>query len=327
MIVTIRSRGLAMVRAAMMPGIAQAKLDKQRNERAARQSDAAHQPVEQERGARKVTRFLQQQDEDEQDHDLREEHHHAADARDQAVDDQALSPSLRAERCQPLRQAMRWRPRSRSSAIRPTRTPPERRGTERREQHRPMTGCSTTRSMRSLAVSRHDRIQAEPLQNAAHGLVGRLGVRGSVLRSRRRAPQTSRLVEERAQRIGAVCSDPDGRHHGHAELAASASASTSSRAALRYIGHVERDHAGTAQPLHRQHEPQAPPEVGRVDDAHHRVGPFLAFRAALQHVAGDALVRASADAGCRRRAGRAARQGLAIGVASRPSLRSTVTPA
>lgn len=42
-----------MVRAAMMPGIAQAKLESI-DEGAARQTDAAHQPVEEKRGAGQI---------------------------------------------------------------------------------------------------------------------------------------------------------------------------------------------------------------------------------------------------------------------------------
>ena len=89
MMVARRSRGLLMVRVAMMPGTAQAKLDSSgMNERPDR-PDRAHHAVEQERGARQVARVLEEEQEEEQDEDLRQEHEHAAHAGDHAVDEQA----------------------------------------------------------------------------------------------------------------------------------------------------------------------------------------------------------------------------------------------
>jgi hypothetical protein len=83
-----------MVRAAMMPGMAQAKLDSSGMNERPRQAHAAHQPVEQEGRARQVARFFEHQDEEEQDHDLRQEDQHAAGAGDHAVDQQAAQPAL-----------------------------------------------------------------------------------------------------------------------------------------------------------------------------------------------------------------------------------------
>jgi hypothetical protein len=78
MIVVRRSRGLAIVRVAMIPGI-----------------DAAHHAIEQERGARQIARILQHQDEEEQNHDLRQEHHHHACACQNAVEQQAAQCVIR----------------------------------------------------------------------------------------------------------------------------------------------------------------------------------------------------------------------------------------
>jgi hypothetical protein len=61
-----------------------------RNEGAAVQSGPAHDPVHQERRARHVSEILEQQDEQENDDDLRQEHDHAADARDHPVLQEAL---------------------------------------------------------------------------------------------------------------------------------------------------------------------------------------------------------------------------------------------
>ena len=98
MMVTSRSRQLLMVRVAMTPGIAQAKLDSSgMKERPDRPTDAHH-AVEQEGGARQVAGILEHQDEEEQDQDLRQEHQHAAGAGDHAVDQQAAQQARRAWR-------------------------------------------------------------------------------------------------------------------------------------------------------------------------------------------------------------------------------------
>ena len=84
-----------MVRVAMMPGIAQAKLDSNGNERPSRQPDAAHHAVEQKCGARQITQVLEHQDEEEQNDDLRQEHQHAADARQHAIHQPILEKARR----------------------------------------------------------------------------------------------------------------------------------------------------------------------------------------------------------------------------------------
>ena len=110
-IVVSRSRGLSMTRVAMMPGMAQAKLDKQRDEGAPVQAGAAHDAVHQEGGARHVAEILQQEDEQEQDQDLGQEDQHAADARDDAVLDEALHQTLPAAPRGRRRRARRSPPR------------------------------------------------------------------------------------------------------------------------------------------------------------------------------------------------------------------------
>ena len=59
MIVASRSRRLAIVRVAMMPGIAQAKLDSSGMKARPDRPDLAHHVVEQERGARQVAGVLE----------------------------------------------------------------------------------------------------------------------------------------------------------------------------------------------------------------------------------------------------------------------------
>ena len=108
-IVVSRSFGSSIVRVAMMPGTAQAKLDSKRDEGAAGQADAVHQPVHQEGGADHVAGAFEQQDEEEQDQDLRQEDDDRADAGDGAVDDQ---------RAQQPGRKRRWRtPDSHATAV------------------------------------------------------------------------------------------------------------------------------------------------------------------------------------------------------------------
>ena len=74
----------------------------QRNERATGQADHAHQPVEEEGGARQVARILEHEDEEEEDEDLRQEDEHAAGAGEHAVDQEARERSGRQDQAQLL---------------------------------------------------------------------------------------------------------------------------------------------------------------------------------------------------------------------------------
>ena len=96
MMVARRSRGFWMVRVAMIPGMAQAKLDSKGMNARPDRPDAAHHPIEQECGARQVARILEHQNEEEQDDDLRQKHQHAADPGEHAVDEQVLAAGWRA---------------------------------------------------------------------------------------------------------------------------------------------------------------------------------------------------------------------------------------
>ena len=78
MMVASRSFQLAMVRVAMMPGMAQAKLDSSGMKARPDRPTLPISVVEQESSARQVARVFQHQDEEEQDQDLRQEHDHAA---------------------------------------------------------------------------------------------------------------------------------------------------------------------------------------------------------------------------------------------------------
>ena len=71
--VVSRSLGSSMVRVAMMPGTAQAKLDSSGMKARPDRPAAVHQLVHQEGRADHVARALEEQDEEEQDQDLRQE--------------------------------------------------------------------------------------------------------------------------------------------------------------------------------------------------------------------------------------------------------------
>ena len=101
MMVASRSRADGMVRVAMMPGMAQAKLDSSGMKARPDRPTRAHEPVEQEGGARQVAGILEREDEEEQDQDLRQEHQHAAGAGDDAVDQQAAQRAGRHTCCEP----------------------------------------------------------------------------------------------------------------------------------------------------------------------------------------------------------------------------------
>ena len=62
------------------------------------QADAQHELVHQKRRPRHIARRLERENEREQDHDLRQEHDDTADARDNAVGDEALEPPV-TKRC------------------------------------------------------------------------------------------------------------------------------------------------------------------------------------------------------------------------------------
>ena len=84
-----------MTRVDMIAGMAQAWADKQRHERLARQPDAVHQAIHDERRAGHVAGVFQQRQHEEQQADLRQEHQHAADAADQPVGDEAVEIARR----------------------------------------------------------------------------------------------------------------------------------------------------------------------------------------------------------------------------------------
>ena len=91
------------------------------------------------------------------------------------------------------------------------------------------------------------------------------------------------------------------------------------------VEHVEHQDQRPAGALEFQHQPEREPQIGGVGDADHQFRQRLAGSAAKHDVAGDFLVGA---AGAQRIGARQVdqRDRAPDGVASAPSLRSTVTP-
>ena len=108
------------------PGNGAGEARQQRDEAAAREADVGHQPVHDERRAGHVARLLHHQDEGEQDHDLRQEHDHRADAGEHALGQQVAQQARRAGRRWRGRSARRRRRRARRRTASPRRTPPGR---------------------------------------------------------------------------------------------------------------------------------------------------------------------------------------------------------
>ena len=100
-IVAIRSRRFGMTRVAMIAGTAHAKLESSGITDCPDNPTRAHRAIDEECRAREIARVLHQDDEQEQDQDLRQEDDDAADARDHAVDDEALEHAVRRRLARP----------------------------------------------------------------------------------------------------------------------------------------------------------------------------------------------------------------------------------
>src|SRR3546814_5974132 len=66
-----------------------------RDEGATGEARLVHQTIEQERGTRQIAGFLEYKDEQKQDQNLRQAYQHAAETREDAVDQQALERAVR----------------------------------------------------------------------------------------------------------------------------------------------------------------------------------------------------------------------------------------
>ena len=144
---------------------------------------------------------------------------------------------------------------------------------------------------------RNQVIEPHPLEDVLHravvalgsGVVGCVGRAGRVGPRRRALPRRG-LVEQAAQFGIAAGLGAYGGNHRQAEFPRQRSGVHRKPARARQIHHVERHHARQPQPLDRQHQPQAAPQIGRIDDADHQIGALFAGSAAVQHIVRHAFV-------------------------------------
>ena len=317
----------------MMPGIAQAKLDSNGMNARPDSPTRAHQPVEQVRGTRQVAAVLEHQDEQEQDQDLRQEHQHAADARDDAVDEQAAQRALRQERPRAPRQrrATPASMRSIGSAAQ-LNTAWKTRNSSAPRITRPSTGCMTIASILSAhavpqrldVTGRAWRIRAPRACVASISVVvRRLPAPRAVVPADSRAGKFSRCATSAASPSALTATV--GTTGTPSSAASRATSSSKPRRAARSLM-LSATTIGRPRCLQLEHEPQVEAQVGGVDDADDelRRGSSADARATI---ARDRFVERS-----RRQAVRAGQVGPRNddrdrGPTNDPSLRSTVTPA
>jgi hypothetical protein len=291
-----------MERVAMMPGAGEAR--QQRDERAPGQPHRAHEAVQQERGARQVARFLQRQDEQEQDQDLRQEHHHAAHAGDQPLGEQPAQRPLGHVGVEPLRAGGR-------GALDPAHghLGPAEDGLEHEEQRHRQKQRAPQRVQHHgvdavVALQAHLGLAHGQSHDAAHLLMQLLHALGPIvlqrvergpglrLHCRRCNGDGLRRVQPLQQLARAVQAHAHRADHGHAQLARQHRAVDLDALALRHVAHVQHQHHGQAQGARLQHQAQVQAQVGSVGHADQQLGHGLARAAAGNHVARHRLVQA-----------------------------------
>jgi hypothetical protein len=258
------------------------------------QAGAAHDAVHQEGRACHVAEVFQHQDEEEQDHDLRQEHDHAANAGDEAILEEALEQ---------LRQRRRLYQRTKPSeallnGIHQRSCPGEHR-LEHHEQdgqqhdqpdHRlQQHGIDPRRQGVALAWSAHDGGQQAiglALADAQGAGVGRppVGLAGLEL-------LVETPVDAGQQRIDAAAAHRHRFHDRHAKLVRQALDVDRDATLAGDVHHVERQHHRPADALQLEREPQRQPKIGGVADADDQVGRDLALQPAQHDVACDLLIR------------------------------------
>ena len=139
----------------MMPGQRAGVRGQQRHERVAGQSEPAQHAIHHERRARQIARVLEQADQEEQQADLRQEHHRAGDAADDALRPPGRGPGPRAAACAAhSRRGARTSPRSDPSGRWPARRASRTaRPSPATKTSSPSTGWVKRLSSRSVSVS------------------------------------------------------------------------------------------------------------------------------------------------------------------------------
>ena len=285
-----------MLRVAMMPGIAQAKLDSSGMKLRPDRPTPCHHPVHQEGRARHVARRLHRQDEGEQDHDLRQEHHHRADARRARLRSAGRAPGPAGSvAVTSLDQHADPRLERVGERASPRRTPP---GTSTNSSANrisgPSHGWSSTRSSRAwsrcCAVS--ERIARSAMRARREPPLGQRQVRLRMRPELRVGARCSAAAIASASSVKPAAAHRHGRDHRHAERFGQRRGIEHQPVALGQVDHVERDHRRAAERDHFLREHQVLLEVGRVEHDDQHFGRRLARELAEDDLAGHFLVGA-----------------------------------
>ncbi len=252
------------------------------------QAGAAHDAIHQEGRARHVAQILEQEDEEEQDHDLRQEHDHAADTADQTVLQEALQQIGQRQTLDEVAEEMEDRLDRIHAGLRPGEDRLEHHEQDREQHDQPRhrmqkhgvdAGGQAVGLAEALDHGSQDTVSLA-LGAAQGGGVGR-GPQGAGRGLCRFKPP----VDLGQQRVGAAAAHRDRTHHGQAEFATELLGVDLDAALARDIHHVERQHDRTTDLLQLQHQTQRQTQVGRVGDTHDQVGGHVVLRAAQHDVA------------------------------------------
>jgi hypothetical protein len=261
-----------MLRVAMMPGMAQAKLD----------SSGMN--------ARQVAAVFQHQDEEEQDQDLRQEHQYRAQAREHAVVQQAMQRAAGGKEtggpdAQPgdaCLDAIHHRLRPGKHRLEDEEHQP---GQDHHAHHR-MQCPAVQRVVDGGGFARHGDGGGKQLTDLRMHLGG-----GERDRIRRRGFRHV-AVDTLDQRLRTAPLHGHGLHHRHAKAPLQFVDVDHDAAPFGGVHHVQRQHHRAAQLAHFQHEAQVQAQVRGIGDADDEVGRSLARIASQADIAGDGFVRA-----------------------------------
>eukprot|EP01136_Pigoraptor_vietnamica_P045839 Opistho-1_new@24325 len=263
----------------------------QRNECPPRQADPGHQPIHQQCRADHIARRLEDQDEQEQDHDLGQEHHHRSDAVDDPFDQQVAQEAFGQGRRSPLRQPALEALDPADRRFGPGEHRLEHDEHDRGKDHRSGNGVQhhAVDGARKGAAAR--LIGDRRLRNATclTLIMGDIRIgRGG----RFRPGREQGAGERRAQFVEPALAHRDGADHGHAEFGRQRIGVDGEAVARRHVDHVERNHHRPAELTQLEHESQVIFDVRGIGDHDQRVGQAFAVLLAQHDVAGHRFVRA-----------------------------------
>ena len=296
------------------------------NER--RESDAAHQPVEQKRGARQVAAVFEQQDEQEQDQDLRQEYQHAAGALDHAIDQQALQRT----RGHAGAHCGAERGHAGIDQVHRHRGPTEHRLEHGEQQHRQQDRARDRVHHHGIETRERARAQrldvAGKLQDAARlalgggdlgrGIGGHRRLPGLKLSGRGQLHQVIVGGTPRAVALGLLrpahdieCRDQialtrarnrNSLHDRQAQFRFEPCAIELEATAVRQVAHVQRNDHRLGQATQLEHQAQRQLQIGGIDHADDQLGGGFIAQLAVDDIARDGLIE------CRRHQAVGARQ-------------------